>query len=202
MLVVGGGDAAMEEAHFLTKFADTVYIAHRREEFRAEDYWIDRVTDKVDAGEIEIMRNTELLEIHGTQAEGVEGVTLARNEDGYPKDNLDDPDTEQFDMDVGAVFYAIGHTPNTAYLEGTGVEMDDEGYLETAGGDGGGQTRTAVDGIFGAGDVVDYHYQQAVTAAGMGCKAAIDADGYLEDLERAGELGAHDAGAEAAAGDD
>jgi thioredoxin reductase (NADPH) len=105
-------------------------------------------------------------------------------------------------MDVGAVFYAIGHTPNTAYLEGTGVEMDDEGYLETAGGDGGGQTRTAVDGIFGAGDVVDYHYQQAVTAAGMGCKAAIDADGYLEDLERAGELGAHDAGAEAAAGDD
>jgi thioredoxin reductase (NADPH) len=202
MLVVGGGDAAMEEAHFLTKFADTVYIAHRREEFRAEDYWIDRIQDKADAGEVEIMRNTELLEIHGTQAEGVERVTLARNEDGYPKDNLDDPDTEQFDMDVGAVFYAIGHTPNTEYLEGTGVEMDDEGYLVTQGGDGGGQTRTGVDGIFGAGDVVDYHYQQAVTAAGMGCKAAIDADGYLEDLERAGELGAAEAEPEAATGDD
>jgi thioredoxin reductase (NADPH) len=80
--------------------------------------------------------------------------------------------------------------------------MDDEGYLQTRGGDGGGQTRTAVEGIFGAGDVVDYHYQQAVTAAGMGCKAAIDADGYLEDLERAGELGVADAEVEPAAGDD
>jgi thioredoxin reductase (NADPH) len=202
MLVVGGGDAAMEEAHFLTKFADTVYLAHRREEFRAEDYWVEKVMGKVDAGEIEIMRNTELLEIHGTQEDGVDHVSLARNETGYPKDNLDDPGTEQFDMDIGAVFYAIGHTPNTEFLEGTGVEMDDEGYLETAGGDGGGQTATRVDGIFGAGDVVDYHYQQAVTAAGMGCKAAIDADGYLEDLERAGELGIRDAEAEPAAGDD
>jgi thioredoxin reductase (NADPH) len=202
MLVVGGGDAAMEEAHFLTKFADTVYLAHRREEFRAEDYWIERVQEKADAGEIEIMKNTELLEIHGTQEEGVDHVSLARNEAGHPKDNLGDPDTEQFDMDVGAVFYAIGHTPNTAYLEGTGVEMDEEGYLETQGGDGGQQTATPVDGIFGAGDVVDYHYQQAVTAAGMGCKAAIDADGYLEDRERAGELGVPDAEAEPAAGDD
>ncbi|WP_254831024.1 NAD(P)/FAD-dependent oxidoreductase [Haloglomus salinum] len=202
MLVVGGGDAAMEEAHFLTKFADTVYLAHRREEFRAEDHWIERVMEKVDAGDIEIMRNTELLEIHGTQEEGVDHVTLARNEAGHPKENLDDPETEQFDMDVGAVFYAIGHTPNTEYLQGTGVEMDEEGYLETLGGDGGGQTRTAVEGIFGAGDVVDYHYQQAVTAAGMGCKAAIDADGYLEDLERAGELGVADAEVEPAAGDD
>jgi thioredoxin reductase (NADPH) len=185
MLVVGGGDAAMEEATFLTKFADTVYIAHRREEFRAEDYWIDRVQEKVEAGDIEIMRNTELLEIHGTPEEGVDHVTLARNEDGYPKDNLDDPDTETFDFDVGAVFYAIGHTPNTEYLETTGVEMDEEGYLKTQGGAGGGQTKTAVEGIFGAGDVVDFHYQQAVTAGGMGSKAAIDADEYLENLPEA-----------------
>ena len=185
MLVVGGGDAAMEEATFLTKFADTVYIAHRREEFRAEDYWIDRVQEKVDEGEIEIMRNTELLEVHGSPAEGVSHVTLARNESGYPKENLDDPETETFDHDVGAVFLAIGHTPNTEYLEGTGVGMDEAGYLETAGGEGGGQTETAVDGIFGAGDVVDYHYQQAITAGGMGCKAAMDADEYLESIEDA-----------------
>jgi thioredoxin reductase (NADPH) len=183
MLVVGGGDAAMEEATFLTKFADTVYIAHRREEFRAEDYWIDRVQEKADEGEIEIMRNTELLEVHGSPAEGVSHVTLARNESGYPKENLDDPETGTFDHDVGAVFLAIGHTPNTEYLEGTGVGMDEAGYLETAGGEGGGQTETAVDGIFGAGDVVDYHYQQAITAGGMGCKAAMDADEYLESIE-------------------
>ncbi|MBX0303540.1 NAD(P)/FAD-dependent oxidoreductase [Haloarcula salinisoli] len=182
MLVVGGGDAAMEEAHFLTKFADTVYIAHRREEFRAEDYWIDKVEKKVESGEIEIMRNTELLEIHGSAEDGVDHVTLAQNNDGYPSENLDEDGTETFDFDVGAVFMAIGHTPNTDYLEGTDVELDETGYIVAKGGKGGGQTATDVEGIFGAGDVVDYHYQQAVTAAGMGCKAAIDADEYLEDL--------------------
>ncbi|MFC7133960.1 MULTISPECIES: NAD(P)/FAD-dependent oxidoreductase [Salinibaculum] len=196
MLVVGGGDAAMEEANFLTKFADTVYIAHRRENFRAEDYWIDRVMEKVDEGDIEIMRNTELLEIHGSPEEGVDHVTLARNEEGYPTDKLDDPDTETFDFDVGAVFYAIGHTPNTDYLEDTGVEMDESGYLKTVGGDGGGQTRTGVEGIFGAGDVVDYHYQQAITAGGMGSKAAIDADEYLEDLPAETAAGAEATAAE------
>ncbi len=182
MLVVGGGDAAMEEASFLTKFADTVYLAHRREEFRAEDYWIDRVNEHVEKGNIEIMRNTELLEVHGSREGGVDYVTLAQNDSGHPTANLEAAET--FEFDVGAVFLAIGHTPNTGYLEGTGVTMDEEGYLETLGGDGGGQTKTGVPGIFGAGDVVDYHYQQAVTAAGMGSKAAIDADEYLEDLER------------------
>ena len=180
MLVVGGGDAACEEASFLTKFADTVYLAHRRENFRAEDYWVDRVMEKVDAGEVEVMRNTELLEVHGSQAEGVDHVTLARNAEGYPKDNLDDPDTETFDFDVGAVFVAIGHTPNTDYLQGTGVELDETGYVRTDGGKGGDQTATDVPGVFAAGDVVDFHYQQAVTAGGMGCKAAMDADEYLE----------------------
>ncbi len=189
MLVVGGGDAAMEEATFLTKFADTVYIAHRREEFRAEDYWIDRVHEKVADGEIEIMKNTELIEVHGSQAEGVDYVTLVENDQGHPTDRLDDPETREFEFDVGAVFLAIGHTPNTSYLEDTGVEMDDEGYLHTEGGDGAGQTKTDVPGIFGAGDVVDYHYQQAVTAAGMGSKAALDADDYLEELERSAEAG-------------
>jgi thioredoxin reductase (NADPH) len=189
IMVVGGGDAAMEEANFLTKFASTVHLVHRREEFRAEDYWIDRVQEKVEEGEIEIMRNTEVTELHGTPEEGVDRVTLVSHPDGHPKEKLDDPEhadeVEEFDFDVGAVFYAIGHTPNTEYLEDTGVEMDEEGYLVTQGGEDGGQTATDVDGIFGAGDVVDFHYQQAITAGGMGCKAAIDADDYLEELERA-----------------
>jgi thioredoxin reductase (NADPH) len=196
MLVVGGGDAAMEEATFLTKFADTVYVAHRRENFRAEDYWIDRVQEKVEDGDVEIMRNTELLEIHGSPEAGVDHVVLARNEDGYPSENLDDPGTETFEFDVGAVFLAIGHTPNTDYLEDTGVEMDDAGYVRTQRGHGGGQTKTAVEGIFGAGDVVDYHYQQAVTAGGMGSKAAMDADEYLEGLPSGAHAAADAAPAE------
>ena len=185
MLVVGGGDAAMEEAHFLTKFASKVYIAHRREEFRAEDYWVDRIQEKVDEGEVEIMKNTEVTELHGSPEDGIDTVSMVRHPDGHPKQKLDDETTadevEQFEMDVGAVFYAIGHTPNTGYLEETSVEMDADGYLKTEGGFGGGQTETGVKGLFGAGDVVDYHYQQAVTAAGMGCKAAMDADEYLEN---------------------
>ncbi len=192
MLVVGGGDAAMEEANFLTKFADTVYIAHRREEFRAEDVWIERVMDKVDDGEIEVLRNTELTEIHGTPEDGITNVTLVEHPDGHPKEKLDDPATadavETYEFAVGAVFYAIGHTPNTAYLADAGVELDDEGYLLTEGGRGANQTATAVEGVFGAGDVVDHHYQQAVTAGGMGVKAALDVDDYLSELERAGDL--------------
>jgi len=187
MLVVGGGDAAAEEASFLTKFADTVYVAHRRDELRAEDVWQERLFEKQDAGELEILWNTELTEIHGSAADGVDHVTLVEHPEGHPKEKLDDPehadDVETYDFDVGAVFYAIGHTPNTDYLEGTGVEMDDAGYLQTTGGRGGGQTHTDIEGIFGAGDVVDHQYQQAVTAAGMGCKAAMDADEWLESNE-------------------
>jgi thioredoxin reductase (NADPH) len=199
MIVVGGGDAAMEEATFLTKFASKVYVVHRREAFRAEDYWIDRLEEHVAAGEIEVVRNTELTEIRGTPEDGIEGASLVRHPEGHPTERLDDPETERFEMDVGAVFLAIGHTPNTGYLEDTGVEMDDAGYLDTRGGTGGGQTRTGVPGIFGAGDVVDYHYQQAVTAGGMGCKAALDADDYLETLD---EEPATDAEAALAESDD
>ena len=200
MLVVGGGDAACEEAAFLTKFADTVYLAHRREEFRAEDYWVDRVRELEADGDVEVLTNTELIEIHGTPEDGVDHVTLAHNPDGYPSEKLDDDATETTERDLGAVFMAIGHTPNTEYLEGTGVEMDATGYIHTQGGEGGGQTKTDVSGIFGAGDVVDHHYQQAITAGGMGCKAAIDADEYLEALER--EEGAVADADAAAAGDD
>ena len=132
------------------------------------------------------MVDAVLAEIHGTPEDGVDHVTLLHHPEGHPKDKLEDEEyadeVEAFDHDVGAVFYAIGHTPNTDYLEDTGVELDETGYIVANGGKGGGQTATDVPGIFGAGDVVDYHYQQAVTAAGMGCKAAIDADDYLEDL--------------------
>ncbi|WP_121821464.1 FAD-dependent oxidoreductase [Halostella salina] len=197
MLVVGGGDAAMEEADFLTKFASKVYIAHRREEFRAEDYWVDRIQEKVDEGEVEILRNTELVGIEGSAEDGVDEATLVEHPEGYPSEKRDDPETEEYEMDVGAVFLAIGHTPNTEYLEDTAVEMDEAGYIRTEGGKGGGQTKTGVPGIFGAGDVVDYHYQQAVTAAGMGCKAALDADDYLETLESPGTEASADAVAEA-----
>lgn len=183
MLVVGGGDAAMEEANFLTKFASKVYIAHRREEFRAEDYWVDRIMEKVEAGDIELLLNTELIELHGDRETGLSHGHLVRHPDGHPTDRLDDPATESFDLDVGAVFFAIGHIPNTDYLEGTGVEMDEEGYIFTEGGRGAGQTKTGIPGLFAAGDVVDHYYQQAITAGGMGCQAAIDADEYLEARE-------------------
>jgi thioredoxin reductase (NADPH) len=198
MVVVGGGDAAAEEASFLTKFADTVYLVHRREELRAEDYWQERIDEHVEDGDMEVLWNTEAVEVNGTPEDGVEDVTLVRHPEGHPTAKLDDDETEQFSLSVGAFFVAIGHTPNTSYLEDTGVELDDEGYIVTHGGKGGGQTLTDVDGIFGAGDVVDYHYQQAVTAAGMGCKAALDADEYLES-----EVSASAAeGTEAAPADD
>ncbi len=202
IVVVGGGDAAMEEANFLTKFASTVYIVHRREGFRAEDVWVGRVMEKVDNGKIEIMRNTEVTELHGSQEDGIDHVTMVSHPEGHPTEKLDDPETESFEFDAGAVFYAIGHTPNTEYLDGTGVDTDDEGYLLTEGGRGEGQTKTGVDGLFGAGDVVDFHYQQAVTAAGMGCQAAIDADDYLEAHDRMQAAAATDTGAAAAESDD
>jgi len=180
MVVVGGGDAAFEEAEFLTKFGDTIYLVHRREGFRAEDYWQERLQKKVEAGDVEILTNTEAVEVHGTPEDGVDHVTLVRHPAGHPTEKLDDPETETFDLDVGAFFVAIGHTPNTEYLADTGVALDEEGYIKTAGGRGGGQSRTDVDGIFAGGDVVDFHYQQAVTAAGLGVEAAMDADDYLE----------------------
>lgn len=182
MVVVGGGDAAFEEAHFLTKFADTVYLVHRREGFRAEAHWQEKVQKKVDEGDIEILQNTELLSIEGNETDGVDYAHAVRHPEGYPADKYKDgEDVEELELDVGAVFVAIGHIPNTSYLEDTGVELDEEGYVKTISTEGGGQTKTDLTGIFAAGDVVDHHYQQAVTAAGMGCKAAMDADDYLSD---------------------
>lgn len=175
VVVIGGGDSAMEEALFLTKFADEVYVVHRRDELRASEIMKKRAMDNED---IEWMWNTELLEIYGSQEEGVTGVKLVSNEDGYPKEVFrEGGDVDVFDFECQGVFYAIGHTPNTGFLEGTGVGMDENGYLETLDGR---TSRTAVEGVFAAGDVADDHYQQAVTAAGMGCMAAIDAEEWLD----------------------
>ncbi len=178
VLVIGGGDSAMEEALFLTKFAETVHVVHRRDELRASEIMKQRAMDDDD---IEFMWNTELLEIYGSQEEGVTGAKLVRNEDGHPKKaHENDGDAEVFDFDCGGVFYAIGHTPNTGFLEGTGVRLDDDGYVETREGR---TSKTDVDGVFVGGDVADRHYQQAVTAAGMGCMAAIDAEEWLDEVE-------------------
>lgn len=181
MVVIGGGDAAMEEASFLTKFADTVHLVHRREGFRAEDYWVEEVHDHVENGDIVVHKNTEVTELQGSPEDGLDEVVLVTHPDGHPTEKLDDEETEEWSLDVEAAFLAIGHVPNTEFLEETAVELDEAGYVGTVGGDGSEQTATDVEGIFAAGDVVDYHYQQAVTAAGMGCKAAIDADEFLEN---------------------
>jgi thioredoxin reductase (NADPH) len=179
MVVVGGGDAACEEAHFLTKFAEKVYLVHRRDEFRAEAYWVEQIQEKVDAGEIELVMNSEVEEITGSPDEGIDSVSLIRHPDGKPTQKDEgDPDLERFELGTAAVFIAIGHTPNTGFLSNTAVQTDDDGYVLTSG-DKTEETRTASPGLFAAGDVVDRHYQQAVTAAGMGCKAALDADSYL-----------------------
>lgn len=180
MVVVGGGDAAFEEANFLTKFANTVYIVHRREEFRAEDYWVNKVQSKIDDGEIQILKNTEVVEINGDDETGVDSIKTVSHPDGHPTER-EPTEVETEDMDVGAVFVAIGHIPNTDFLEDTKVNLNEEGYVITENTSGSGQTKTNVEGIFAAGDVVDYHYQQAATASGMGVKAALDVDEYLSN---------------------
>lgn len=179
MVVVGGGDAALEEANYLTKFARKVYLIHRREEFRADNYLQNQLDENVEKGNVEVLKNTELIEIVGSKENGINHITLVQNDDGYPSEKIDDDDTEESTLDVNAVFYAIGHTPNSSYLSDTGVQIDNEGYVKVRGGLEYGSTETDVDGIFAAGDIVDYQYQQAATASGMGVKAALDVDEYL-----------------------
>ena len=163
IVVVGGGDSAMEEASFLTKFASKVTLIHRRDEFRASKIMIDRVLDNP---KIEIVKNAVVADIFGSQKDGVSDILL--------KDTIDG---KERNFDCEGVFYGIGHKPNTNQFKGI-IDLDDQGYIIT----NPGSTLTNVAGIFACGDVQDSHYRQAITAAGSGCMAAIDAEKYLEDL--------------------
>jgi thioredoxin reductase (NADPH) len=164
--VVGGGDSAMEEALFLTRFASTVHVLHRRDELRASQIMADRALDH---DKIEFHWNEEVVDVLGEDA--VEGVVVEK------KDTGDTGDTgETYELPVEGLFVAIGHTPNTAPFEGW-LDMDDKGYLLTEPD----STHTAVEGVFASGDAQDHVYRQAVTAAGTGCMAAIDAERFLAE---------------------
>lgn len=160
VVIVGGGDTAMEEAMFLTRFASKVTLMHRREEFRASKIMQERVLnhDKID-----IMWNTEVREILGTKEEGVTGVKIFNNKTD-----------EESIFPTNGVFIAIGHKPNTELFAGV-LDMDEVGYLKTEGR----TMKTNVEGVFACGDAQDSYYRQAITAAGSGCMAAIDAERFL-----------------------
>ena len=170
--MVGGGDSAMEEATFLTRFAKSVTILHRREEFRASKIMLERARANE---KIRWRLNTAVDEVLGEQK--VSGLTVRDTRTG---------ETET--LDVTGFFVAIGHDPRSALVKGQ-VEVDDEGYVVTRGS----STYTNLDGVFAAGDLVDHTYRQAITAAGSGCAAAIDAERWLaehgtEEAEKAAEL--------------
>lgn len=178
MAVVGGGDSAMEEAIFLTRFAEKVYVIHRREELRASEIMAKRALDNED---IEFLWNTEVTELRGNEEDGIQSIHLVSHPEGHPKERWENgEDVEEQELELGALFYAIGHLPNTDWLEGTGLDMDEEGYVLAADGR---TSETNVEGVFVAGDVSDKRYQQAVTAAGMGCMAAMDAEKWLAEQE-------------------
>ncbi len=160
--IVGGGDSAMEEAIFLTKFASKVTILHRRDEFRASKIMAQRA---IDHPKIEVLWNTTIEEVLGDDL--VTGLRVKNVQTG-----------EESVLPVEGFFLAIGHDPNTKIFQ-SHLELDASGYVIT----GGGSTRTSVEGVFAAGDVVDHYYQQAVTAAGMGCQAAIDVEHWLDRTE-------------------
>jgi thioredoxin reductase (NADPH) len=162
IVVVGGGDTAMEEALFLTKFASKVTLVHRREEFRASKIMQERVLAHE---KVEVLWNTEIREINGSKENGVESVRLFNN-----KTN------EETIYPTQGVFIAIGHQPNTHLFKGV-LDMDEVGYLKTDGR----TMKTKVPGVFACGDAQDSYYRQAVTAAGTGCMAAIDAERYLAE---------------------
>ncbi|MEN8112839.1 MAG: thioredoxin-disulfide reductase [Actinomycetota bacterium] len=160
--IVGGGDSAMEEAIFLTKFASKVTIVHRRDEFRASKIMAQRALDHP---KIEVLWNSTVDEVLGDDL--VTGLKI--------RNVLTDEESE---LPVEGFFLAIGHDPNTNIFQDK-LDLDENGYIVTDAG----STKTSVAGVFAAGDVVDHYYQQAITAAGMGCQAAIDAEHWLNDLE-------------------
>ncbi|UCD28221.1 MAG: thioredoxin-disulfide reductase [Planctomycetota bacterium] len=161
LAVVGGGDSAVEEATYLTKFAKKVYMIHRRDQLRASKIMQQRAFDNP---KIEILWNKIVIDVLGDQMIG--GVKL--------KDTQTEQESE---MSIGGLFMALGHTPATTFLEGQ-LDLDEKGYIKLKDSY---RSATSVEGVFAAGDVVDSVYRQAVTAAGMGCKAAIDAERWLAE---------------------
>jgi len=166
--VVGGGNTAVEEAIYLAHIAEHVTLVHRRDKFRAEAIMVDRLMDLVKQGKITLELNSQVDEILG-DSKGVTGVRLKTGA-GKTKE-----------LAVQGVFIAIGHAPNTGIFEGQ-LEMQN-GYIKTRCGAEGGFTTTSVPGVFAAGDVQDHVYRQAVTSAGTGCMAALDADRYLQGIK-------------------
>jgi thioredoxin reductase (NADPH) len=164
--VVGGGNTAVEEALYLSNIASKVHLIHRRDKFRAEPIMVDKLLAKVDAGKVELHLWHTLDEVLG-DAGGVTGVRIRSTRDDSTRA-----------LDVKGCFIAIGHQPNTDLFKGQ-LEMTD-GYLITRGGFAGMATSTSVDGVFAAGDVQDHVYRQAITSAGTGCMAALDAQRWLE----------------------
>ena len=160
IIVVGGGDSAMEEATFLTKFASTVTIMHRRNEFRASKIMLDRARANP---KIKFLTPYIIEDLHDVQKKNLESIRIR---------NLDSQEVSQ--MHIDGVFLGIGHEPNTAIFKGK-LDMNPDGYLIVHKG-----SRTNVEGVFAAGDVHDHIYRQAITAAGAGCMAAIDAEKFLE----------------------
>ena len=161
LVVVGGGDSAVEEADYLSKYASTVYLVHRRDELRASKIMADRAKNNE---KIDILWNSTVEEILGNDSDGVTGVRLNST-----------VGEGQREVDASGAFMAIGHTPNTGFLEGK-LEMTEKKYLKWTVPF---RTNTSVEGVFAAGDVADDYYRQAVTAAGSGCMAALDAERWL-----------------------
>ncbi len=159
LAVVGGGDTAMEEATYLTKFASTVYVIHRRDQLRASKVMQQRFLSRPNA---QVLWNKVVVDVLG--GEKISGVRLRDTVTG-----------EESGLEVAGLFVAIGHTPATGFLRGTGLEFDAAGYIDLKTR----SSRTNIEGVFAAGDVADAKYRQAVTAAGMGCQAAIDAEHWL-----------------------
>ncbi|MDS0788857.1 thioredoxin-disulfide reductase [Proteus vulgaris] len=164
--VVGGGNTAVEEALYLANIASEVHLIHRRDSFRSEKILINRLMDKVNSGNIILHTDRTLDEVLGDDM----GVTKVRL-----KDTKSDKTEE---LDVMGVFIAIGHSPNTAIFDGQ-LELDN-GYIKVQSGTQGNATQTSIEGVFAAGDVMDHIYRQAITSAGTGCMAALDAERYLD----------------------
>ena len=167
MAVIGGGNTAVEEALYLSNIAEHVTIVHRRDKFRSEKILSDKLIKKAKNGNNSIEWNHNLDEVLGDKM-GVTGLRLKGN-DGSTKE-----------IDVHGVFIAIGHTPNTGIFEGQ-LEIN-QGYIKVKAGLEGNATQTSVEGVFAAGDVADHVYRQAVTSAGSGCMAALDAERFLDNL--------------------